>query len=89
MSAELIGILGVGATLLGAAIALAGLVADPIPRHPCRTPRDAGRERSGLRDRLARLEGLLDGLLRRYTVASETQGFTKEVVGRPAREPAK
>ena len=88
MSAELIGILGVGATLLGAAIALAGLVL--IQSRAIRSElRDAARERAGLRDRLARLEGLLDGLLHRYTVASETQGFTKEVVGRPAREPAK
>ena len=70
MSAELIGILGVGATLLGAAIALAGLVL--IQSRAIRSElRDAARERAGLRDRLSHLEGLLEGLLRRDIPALE------------------
>ena len=62
MSPELIGILGVGVTL-GALVATQS-------RAIRAELREAGRERSDLRERLARLEGLLEGLLRRRDTAA-------------------
>ena len=71
MSTELIGILGVGTTLLASAIALAGLI---LRIHHLTEKRfetvdkRLGSVASGLtdiRDRVSRLKGLLDGLLRR------------------------
>ena len=57
MSPELIGIIGLGVTTLGVGIALAGLI---LPgQHKMR------RDIVDLRERMARLEGLIEGLFRR------------------------